>query len=597
MKIKIFKSIKSKIIFITVFLSMIFSIVICTVVYVNYRNLLTNHMIDVSSANLRLVMDSLDENMAQVKSVMEWATISSKLQNLLDYEEIDGKNGPEVINFIKVLSDMINNSLPDNMVEKVVIAGNTDVSMQAGSISGSPGDVEICRQSSWFQPLYEETDFIWTGIAANEFQYAASDYIIPLVRPVYNYGRHANVGFMMVGISNHILNDYIRQYSNYEDSQVMICNVQGQILAHSDTGMAGKRIDHYEQIITGINGRKEGHVQWKENNRVHLAVFYQSPVTNWYIVQILSDHEFMEQKQVIWRLLLFVLAGIVVMAVFLACGLSYFINRPIKRIVHKIEQISNADFSLSKEVETDDELGKIGIGINRMSENIVALMEKSVADEKHKKELELKVLQTQVNPHFLYNTLNSIKWMAVIQKASGIGEMATALSRLLRNMAKGVTSLISIKEELELAEDYITIQRFRYGESFRVEFEVSDELRQYLIPKFTLQPIIENAVFHGLEPKSGIGIIQVVMADLGKGIEIRIRDNGVGMTGEEIRQVMNGEGEKAKDSLNGIGIKNVDERIKLTFGVEYGLSIESVQGEFTLVTIRIPKVVLEGKHV
>ena len=597
MKIKIFKSIKSKIVLVTAILSLVFSFFICSVVYVNYRNLLTKHMIDVSSANLRLVMDSLDENMTQVRSIMEWVTINSKLQDLLTYDEIDGKNGPEMVNFIGILLDMINNSVPDNMIEKVVIAGNTNVSMQAGSISGSYEDVDICEQSDWFQTLYDEPDFVWTGLVPNEFRYASSDYIIPIVRPVYNYARHSDVGYMMVGISNQILNDYIRQYASYEDSQVMICNRQGQILAHNDVKMTGNRIDNYDQIIGQIEDGKEGYVRWKENNRMNLAVYYKSPVTNWYMIQILSDREFMEQRFVIQRIILFVLAGIVIMAVFLTCGLSYYINRPIKKIINKIDQISNADFSPSKEVETDDELGKIGIGINRMSENIVSLMEKSVADEKKKRDLELKVLQTQVNPHFLYNTLNSIKWMATIQRASGIGEMATALSRLLRNMAKGVSSSITIGEELKLVEDYITIQQYRYGESFRVEYQVSEESKHYLIPKFTLQPIIENAVFHGLEPKAGMGIICVEVTEQDASIRLRIRDNGIGMTEEEIRQVMSGNGLKVKDSLNGIGIKNVDERIKLSFGSDYGLTIDSIPGEFTVVSIIIPKVVSEENHV
>ncbi len=200
------------------------------------------------------------------------------------------------------------------------------------------------------------------------------------------------------------------------------------------------------------------------------------------------------------------------------------------------------------------------------------------------------MLQSQINPHFLYNTLNSIKWMATIQNVSGIPEMITSLARLLRNIAKGTSELITIKEELDLLNDYITIQQYRYGGTITVNYNVmSDDLYECNIIKFTLQPIVENAIFHGIEPKSVEGIIDINIKKLKHNkIGIEVIDNGIGISEDKIEKLLSSKETTSKGSFNNIGISNVNERIKLTFGDEYGLNIKSKLNEYTSIIITIP---------
>lgn len=186
----------------------------------------------------------------------------------------------------------------------------------------------------------------------------------------------------------------------------------------------------------------------------------------------------------------------------------------------QLSQISNGDFTPSTEIEWNNELGDIGRGINFLAENIEHLIDTRIADAKEKKDLEYKVLQNQINPHFLYNTLNSIKWMTTIQGATGICEMTTSLSRLLRSISKGTKLLIPLSEEIALVKDYFNIQNYRYGGT--IIFEVCCEDDTFLdtpIIKFTLQPIVENAIFHGLEPKGGSSTIR--MTDVVKTLDER----------------------------------------------------------------------------
>ncbi|GHT64320.1 hypothetical protein FACS1894110_03720 [Spirochaetia bacterium] len=218
-------------------------------------------------------------------------------------------------------------------------------------------------------------------------------------------------------------------------------------------------------------------------------------------------------------------------------------------------------------------------GINRMAHEITLLMDKTIADEKNKKDLEYRMLQNQITPHFLYNTLNSIKWMATIQNAGGIAEMTTALSRLLQSVSKDIRKVVPLRDELSLLNDYLIIQKYRYGDSVTLEKEIDDEsLLDVLIPRFTLQPLVENAIFHGIEPK-GSGTITVKVAenknDAGSSeVLVSITDNGIGMKIE---------------TGAGMGIHNVDERLRYAFGEAYGLRIESEEEKYTRITIRLPR--------
>lgn len=583
------QTMKAKLTFIAVIFALIFSVFISSIIYVNYQKLLMDNMIDITSANLRLVMDQLDEDFEQVISLMEWGMINSNLASLLEQERINDENSLQVINFIKLFSSMMNSATINDNLDNIIIGGDTKVTIQMGKMYGGLEDSLICKGSEWFQELYQAKNIEWIGLVKNEFTYRKSDYIIPIVRPVYSYLKHENVGFIMIGINSELPYEYLKNYSGYEDARIYMINAKGQIIADKDKDNIGGTLSHYKRLIEKIDDQKEGSIEWEEKEGKVTAVFHQSAITGWYMIQELSKEEIKEQKKVIANVLLSIVIGITFMTILLSFVLSFHMNRPIKRILSKLDQISKGDFSVDLSMETADEFGKIGNGINQMSHNIISLMDKSVNDEKNKRELELKVLQTQVNPHFLYNTLNSIKWMATIQKASGIGEMATALSRLLRNMAKGVADEITIKKELNIVEDYVTIQRFRYGESFKVIYHVPEHLMQYRIIKFTLQPFIENAIFHGLEPKTDMGIVEIKILELDHCLQITVTDNGVGMTKEAIHRVMQGIREAGKDSLNGVGICNVQERLKLYYGKEYGLEVESVVNEYTKIILVIPK--------
>ena len=265
------------------------------------------------------------------------------------------------------------------------------------------------------------------------------------------------------------------------------------------------------------------------------------------------------------------------------------VRKPIDRLVNHVGRIAKGDFSQEESLESQDEIGLIGKAVNSMSSQIEQLMDKRLEDEKEKSSLEIRMLQAQINPHFLYNTLDSIKWIAVIQKNSGIVKAVTALSKLLKNMAKGVDERVTLREELDFVRDYVTIEKLKYVEMFDLEVDIGEEmLYDARIVKLTLQPLVENAIFSGIEPGGKNGTIRIRAYEKDKCLCVDVRDDGIGIPEEKIPELLNHSEKLKGDQMSSIGMPNVDRRLKLIYGEEYGLSVESQVGEYTQITVRIP---------
>ena len=325
-----------------------------------------------------------------------------------------------------------------------------------------------------------------------------------------------------------------------------------------------------------------------------LMVRYPIGVHDLYLIEIIPNGPLQRQSPYLSDSLVISLLAILVLGLLLAFLLHRMITPPITALQNRITKISSGDFSFDPAIEWNNELGDIGRGINSMSASVTALMDHRLEDEKQKQDLEYRMLQNQINPHFIYNTLNSIKWMATIQHAPGIAEMVTALSRLLKSVSKSNERLVPLYEEFALLNDYFTIQQYRYGGTITLDVSyIEDEKLNHscLIPRFTLQPLVENAIFHGIEPKGSAGEVTLrVERDTANGdVLIRLTDDGIGMTAEQAAKALQEPGpEEAAAKYRHVGMWNVHKRLQYSFGEAYGLSIESEPGVGTTVMVHLP---------
>ena len=276
---------------------------------------------------------------------------------------------------------------------------------------------------------------------------------------------------------------------------------------------------------------------------------------------------------------------------------SRFVNRPVRELAGAMKRFESAadSFRYTASPTAVTELQTLSDSFGHLTARVLELMEEIRREETELRMTELKALQAQINPHFLYNTLDSVQWMCERGKTEDAARMVRALAKLFRISISRGHELIPLSDELEHARSYLVIQSFRYRDQFSYRFDVDEHLGHYLCNKITIQPLIENAIYHGIDRMVDEGEIVISVheaADNPNDILITVSDNGVGMTPEQCRKIL----QKARSDSGGIGVKNVNDRLKIRFGERFGITLKSEQDVGTVVTVRIPKITDEEEQ-
>lgn len=278
----------------------------------------------------------------------------------------------------------------------------------------------------------------------------------------------------------------------------------------------------------------------------------------------------------------------------LITALSYYIplsiTRPIRKLSEVTDQVAKGDLTVRSDVRSGAEVSVLSDSLNTMIDKIDELLEQVKKEQIRLRKAEFELLQSQINPHFLYNTLDAIVWLAEAGEQKKVVSMVGSLSDFFRTSLNQGKDIITIKEELQHSRSYLEIQQMRYQDILNYEIHVPEELHRYLIPKITIQPLVENALYHGIKNKRGLGRIVISGRKEEDFLILQIEDNGIGMRKERLDQVKEGMNQKIPTEKDIYGLYNVNERIRLNFGEKYGLSIESTYGEGTVVSIILPYV-------
>ena len=356
----------------------------------------------------------------------------------------------------------------------------------------------------------------------------------------------------------------------------------------------GNMVYHPQQqlLYAGLKKEEAGRLACLgDGTYVEDTVIYTTqkvPNSTWRVVGIsYIDETVNESFWQMTRIILIAAALILVAAVVVGFVLSRIISRPLQKLETAMEAFEqNADGFVFNSITGTREVEELSDSFCHMVGRIQRLMTAVREEEVALRKTELKALQAQINPHFLYNTLDSIAWMCERGKNADAVQMVHALARLFRISISRGHELIPIEKELQHAEAYLQIQKYRYKNQFTYHFTVDESCTQYLCNKITLQPIIENAIVHGLDLMVEDGHIEITVCPDGGDVLLKVSDDGIGMAPEQVAALLQNE----PSDRTGIGIKNVNDRLRIYFGPGYGLSIDSVPDVGTTVTIRMPQV-------
>ncbi len=405
---------------------------------------------------------------------------------------------------------------------------------------------------------------------------------IAVARPIFDPANRHYLGYFCLIINAQQLNETFRQQQQIgvrryilDQDMRIIYDSSGQQVGLAAEGplaaFAGQDADYDQQILDGQ----------------HMALLKSvSELTGWRVVTFVNSDLLFEGVRKRQQNLTLVMATMLVAAICAAIGVAVSISRPINRLRHVIAGSVEKRFRTLVPVTSSDEVGDLAHSFNRMQEEMKQLLNQVVAQERAKRTAEIHALQAQINPHFLYNTLNTIKWMANMQCADNIGDATENLINMLRYSSSMQGDFVKIRDELQFVSKYLSLMQLRYCDRFDVKFDIADEALDGLSLRFLLQPFVENAIFHGFQGNEAANLLTLSARVERQDLILTVEDNGVGMSDDQLRHI---QADRAhREGFNSIGIRNVMERIKLHYGDGYGVVLSSEAMRGTKVVITLP---------
>lgn len=414
-----------------------------------------------------------------------------------------------------------------------------------------------------------------------------------LGRKVIDLNSLMDIGTIFIDVDETILEDSYKNLITEESSELFICNSDGQIISHSNKEIIGKNIGDKNYAVEVLSSDKDvGSIEFKDDEVEKVCIYSNITLPNWKIVKIVSK-EYLYKEITNMQRYMFIGGTIYVIITILIClFFSSQISRPMVSMKNMMKKAEEGDLDVRINVDRIDELGELGNSFNNMIGKMNEVVDKLVEEERFKKELELETLHAQINPHFLYNTLNTIKWMAKIQGDKSVSNAVTSLIKLLRVSINLGKEMITLEDEIDYVRNYINIQNLRFNEKVNIIYNIDEECLKCTIPKLILQPIVENSLIYGIredeeEEPLEISIKACIEED---NLNILVKDNGPGISDEDIEKIFSKE--KDVNKFSKVGLNNVNQRIKLYCGEEYGINIGNRSKLGTYVKVEVPRIIM-----
>lgn len=539
-----------------IFVSMIVSIALSAVLYNNSVDVIEENYTDSATNSLTVCAGMFDDMMREAYYTAINAATDTELQQLV--QDYDSSTDPQIL-------------------ERLASYRNGSIDSVYCFLPSQSLALKVTQSEQLAQPCSEE-DVLWmyrlTDVQDDPLspQYVTDEtsvvkkQIFTYAKPVHNTTDGQTVGYIIV---------------NVDERDVYFSCLQG----HGNPGRGSSYIITPDgRVASGTNLKLLG-TQRKEPQDNMLVTSVTAPLSQ-YEMTIVADRSVITGDITRTRNQIFLIALLLNL---LACIPILVIVtkmlRPLKNLEETMDQVSQGDLTARTEVQSEDEIGRLSKGFNDMIGQVEDLIDQLVTEKLLKKEAEIEALKYQITPHFMYNTLNSIKYAAVLQNSSEIAEQLEAFIELLQLSASDRGAFITMEQEIHMVQNYTKLQLFRYANSFTVDFDVSPDIARCYVPSLLIQPLVENAILHGIDLKKSGGRIVVRAAKEGDMLAISVEDNGRGMTEDDLKQLMSGE---RRSKFSGIGVRNVRERLQLYYGEKGKLAFYSGAQYGTVAVITMP---------
>ncbi len=498
-----------------------------------------------------------------------------------------------------------NNDISDKIIGENInlLYDNNKNNIENISIFSTEGDLLLCVPAARLKQNYKITNEVWFGKtltnnesiyfspASVQYKFIQNDnvykWVISMARAIeINRAGKIEQAMLLIDIDYFSIIQLLDNINFGENSYIYLVDAFGELIYHPKLQLIYAGIEKENNLKEAAY--PDGIYVDKFNN-IHRNIIVKTVgYTGWKIIGVNLQKAPGLNGFKIKLFIIFIIACIIFMVSIINAYISYIVTDPIKMLEKSVNEIENGNIDANIYIGGSYEIRHLGASIKNMTRKIKALMNTIVREHEEKRKSEFDTLQSQINPHFLYNTLDIIVWMIENENKSDAVKIVTSLARFFRiSLSKG-KNIISVKNEIEHVKNYLMIQQMRFKNKFKYEIDVDENVLNYISLKLILQPLAENSIYHGMEFMDGDGLIKIEAKEVSGDLYFKIIDNGLGMTNKQIEEILNGKVKSNSKKGSGIGINNVNQRIKLYFGSDYGLSIESEPDIGTTIILKLP---------
>lgn len=575
-----FSSIQS-VIFATVAVLVLSAVVIVTGVSMKFTN---TSIFENSSEYTHTIIQQMNQNIDSYIDYMEnIAYLISSNEDVQDYlfdEKIDNEGRYRILNQLQTILDS-----RSDIRNVGIISKNGRMLINDGSKSVNQ-DLDLNTQEWYATALEKPNGPILTSSHVQHIISGERPWVITLSRGIRDRsGSGEKEGVFFIDLNYSAISELCDQSTVGTKGYAFVLDAKGNIVYHPQQQQLYNELQ--TENISLIMDTDEDTVLTGTGNDGKLYSISRSEKTGWTVVDCTNVKELLSKSRQAQSVYVLTAIILVIVALLFSRFMARSITLPIQKLRDSMKKVQEGDFSVSDVVvDSKNEIGSLTKSFDVMTHRIHELMEQNVHEQEEKRKSELKALQSQINPHFLYNTLDSIIWMAEGKKNEEVVLMTASLARLLRQSISNEDEVVPIANEVEYARGYLTIQKMRYKDKLEFQIEVDSSILYIPLIKLVLQPIIENAIYHGLKYKEskGLLIVKGFMKD-GNAV-LQVIDDGVGMDEETLAHIY--DKHKVNYHSNGVGVYNVQKRLKLYYGEDYGITYTSELGKGTTATITIP---------
>lgn len=595
MKKKQKSSLKNRALSQTAVLIIVTMCIMVTVFYMVFHSRAFNERGNYEEENLVNMEAYLNSYLEEVDSIAKNVNYNYYLQYYLETvikEEDDyvdsgiGKNMRSYEMSSQAFSDTL---LSRADISSIMIFGKKKMLLNRSMYTYQKVALDYSKLDWYAKAVAKPQDAIITGPNRHSF-FDTDDEVISLSREVQSYENGTFRGVILINLNMNKITEICNSFQEKQENFICIINDKGELVYEQQNGRERFAFDEKEnrqELNTALGKTKESCFRLNYRGEKYLVTRTDMKTTGWTLVSMVPYKSVMAETMAISGVMILAVAITLIVTLLLLNRILTGVVKPLKKLEKYMVQVNPDNMDQRMEILTDDEIGHLSMKFNQMMDRIRNLKEQVIEEQEDKRKYELQALQAQINPHFLYNTLDSIIWMAETND-SNIVAMTEALAKLFRISLNKGNEEISLERELEHVKNYLIIQSMRYADKFTYEISAEPGVERCRTIKLILQPIVENCIYHGIKKKRGTGKITIRAYRREQNLIIEVSDDGCGMPEEICRKILSDEIESEDISGSGIGVKNVNERIQLRFGKKYGLSYSSEEGVGTTVTYVLP---------